>query len=270
MGRISPCAARHDQILTMLDQGLSNVQIAARLGLPHSKVQSYLQYRKIRQVRTRPLKVDEGRMRSLLADGRTQQQVAEAIGVSLSAIERRVRHLGLETARTGPRSGPDHREWLGGRRLAKHGYIDVYAPMHPRSRLSTGTVPEHRLMMEVLVGRYLMPQEVVNHRDNHPRHNWPANLELFATNADHLRAELTGRAKATPRSSIPGAYGSNRTIRHCPDEHETLAQCPAGLRVRLAWYIESHRPTTEHRTLARRSLRQLGAWRDPFRMPSTE
>lgn len=270
MGRTSPCAARLPEILAMRARDLDIQAIADALGLTYGTVQAYCVRRGIHFRRDRPRKVDEARLAALVAEGQTQAQIAATLGVSHTAIERRVAKRGLATGRTGPRSGAGHRDWRGGRRLDKHGYVLIYAPMHHQANAGTGTVAEHRLLMEVVLGRPLASEEVVHHRDNHPDHNWPENLVVFASNAAHLRAELTGRRKATPRSSIPGAYRSHPRTGPCPGADETLARCSSETRHRLAWYIESFRPTTALRMLPRRVLRRSGAWRDPFRPASTD
>lgn len=261
----------HDQIVSRVQAGDAIVHIADDLKLPRSGLKNYLRRRAIHSQRPRnaPKLIDEARLRELIAAGHTHTQVGKSLGVSKSAIERRCGKLGLQTCRTGPRSGHGSPEWNGGRRLQKYGYIGIYVPLHPHANRSSHIVLEHRLVMEVLLGRYLEPLEVVHHKDDRPYHNWPNNLELFASNADHLRHELSHREKPTPRSSIPGAYGSNQTIDRCPDEHETLALCPSEIRLKLALHIESHRTTSEHRTLSRRQLRGQGAWRPAFQWPST-
>lgn len=262
----------HDQIVSRVQTGEAIVHIADDLKLPRPGLTNYLQRRGIssRRPRNAPKLIDEARLRELIAAGHTHPQVAKALGVSKSAIERRCGKLGLQTCRTGPRSGLGSPEWNGGRRLQKYGYVGIYVPLHPYSNKSSHLVPEHRLVMEVVLGRYLEPSEVVHHIDGHPRHNWPENLEVFASNADHLRHELTGQPQATRRSSIPGAYGSSQTIDRCPDEHETLALCPSETRQKLAWHIESHRTTSAHQTQSRRQLRRQGAWRPAFQWPSME
>ena len=271
MGKISKCLDHHEHIVASVQTGEAIVSIGKRLGLSVPALSNYLARRGIYSQRPKntPKKIDGDRLREMLAAGRTHEQIAEALGVHFSSIQKRCGKLGLETARTGPRSGLDHPEWNGGRRLDKHGYVMVHVPMHPQTRTSTKTVVEHRLVMEVHLGRYLDPKEVVHHKDDHPRHNWPDNLEVFASNADHLRHELTGLPQATRRSSIPGAYKSSQRLDRCPDEDETLALCPSEIRQRLAWYIESHRPTNEHRSLSLRTLLRSGAWRLPFQWPST-
>lgn len=244
------------------------IQIADRLALGRQMLHAYCLRRNIRFPKgVQRRKATNGQIQSLAEQGLTHRQIAEALGVTESAIERRCRSMGLRTGRTGPRSGAGHPEWGGGRHLDKHGYILIWAPFHPRAR-TNGCVLEHILLQEVVLGRYLGTEEVVHHKDSHPYHNWPENLAVYASNADHLIDELTGQPKASPRRSIPGAYGCNQRIDRCPGEDETLAQCPAEIRRRLAWYIESHRPTTEHRTLARREFLRTGAWRDAFRPES--
>lgn len=270
MGKTSRCEPLLLEILSRKAQGHRLNQIARDLGVRYGMLVPFCTRRGIRFPKNLPLKVDESRLRVLLAEGQTHEQIATALGVHHSAIERRAARLGLQTARTGPRSGKGHRAWIDGRRIGKYGYVLVYAPLHPKANATTATVPEHRLVHEVVLGRYLTREEVVHHRDDHPWHNWPRNLRLFATNADHLHHELTARVKATPRSSIDGAYGNSRKIGRCPGIDETLAQCSLEIRRRLIWYIESHHPTTVHQSLPRRSFLRSGAWRDPFQAGSTE
>ena len=270
MGRRSPCAAHWPEIQLWLRQGLTRRQIAECLTLSYHTVQAFLQRRHVPGVpKGTALKIDDTRLRELRAQGWTHARIAHALGVHETAIDRRCQRLGLPTARTGPRSGAGHPHWRDGRALDKHGYVKIWAPLHPLARLG-GYVLEHRLVMEVVLGRYLTAREVPHHRDNHPWHNWPANLTLHPTNASHLRAELTGRVQATPRASIPGAYGNSQKMPQCPDTRETLAQCPSEIQTRLADYIVSHRPTTAQESLPLRVIRRSGAWRDPFPAASTD
>jgi hypothetical protein len=271
MGRISPCEALLPRILDLTAQNRTRRQMVEELGLSHRALEAFLKRRNIRGTpKTAPHKVDEARMRTLLAEGRTQREIAALLGVSESAIERRVKRLGLQgTARTGPRQGAGHRDWKGGRVVEKHGYIALWMPLHPQAD-SCGRYAEHRAVVEVMRGSILDASEVVHHKDDHPFHNWPSNLEVFASNADHLRSELTGRVKATRRPSIAGAYRSSRKLARCPGEDETLARCSVRIRRKLAWYIESFRPTSEQRNQPRRAFLRSGARRDPFRESSTE
>ena len=199
----------------------------------------------------------------------TQSKAANILGASVSAVERCCKRMQLKTSRTGPRGGAEHPNWIDGRTLDKHGYIEVYAPLHPLAKKQSGRVYEHRLVSEVDLGRYLTSVEVIDHIDNHPRHNWPDNLQVYACNADHLRATLTGREKCSPRSSIPGAYGCSQKIHQCPTQLETLGKCSLEIRQSLTYYIESHHPTTEHSSFSKKELLRQGAHRDPFGYKST-
>lgn len=265
----NPYAEVLSQVLTRRSAGETLSAICRDLGLPYRRLQSWLRDHGHYRPRARTLLLAPEPLVALLDQGLSLRSCADRLGVSLRTIEKRVREWGLESNRAGGPIGAAHPEWREGRRRGKHGYVDVWAPLHPHARRGTTSVPEHRLVMEVVLGRLLGRREVVHHRDNHPHHNWPDNLQVFATNADHLRAELTARVKASPRSSIPGAYRSRRSTRRCPDSTETLAQCPAEIRARLDYYLASFRPTSAHRRQTARQYLRAGAWRDPFGWAST-
>jgi hypothetical protein len=120
-----------------------------------------------------------------------QHIAAERLGVSRAWVYRACARLGLATQRTGPRAGAGAPTWKGGKKILK-GYLWLWQPDHPRASKS-GYVAEHRLIAEGMLGRHLLRSEVVHHRDGDPMNNSPANLQVFDSNADHLRHELSGR-----------------------------------------------------------------------------
>ena len=77
------------------------------------------------------------------------------------------------------RSGPRNPKWRGGKRRDKDGYILLWAPTHPQNR--GGAVPEHRLVMEQRLGRFLTRQEVVHHKNEIKDDNRIENLLLLPT-----------------------------------------------------------------------------------------
>jgi hypothetical protein len=75
-----------------------------------------------------------------------------------------------------------------------------HRPDHPQCN-SNGYVREHRLVAESLLGRTLLQGEVVHHIDDDPANNSPENLQVFPSNADHLRETLKGK---TPQWTLAG------------------------------------------------------------------
>jgi len=62
----------------------------------------------------------------------------------------------------------------------KHGYVYVYSPEHPSVQGKPYRyVAEHRLVMEQVLGRYLLPGENVHHKNGIRNDNGPENLELW-------------------------------------------------------------------------------------------
>jgi hypothetical protein len=267
MGRISPLAQHEQALLEWNAQGVERQEMARRLGVTTATVQAYLQRRKVRPVLSGPGGcLDEARLRDLLEVQRlTQPEAAAILECHTGTVERAVRRLRLKTARTGPRSGVrHHHEWEGGRYLDDAGYVLVFAPMHPQATM-TAYVCEHRLLIEAVERRVLPPESVVHHLDNHPQHNWPSNLQMFASNADHLRQVPHRQFFANSRQSIPGVRRNNRTIGQCPIQLDTLAQCPSETILDYEWLVESYRPTIQHDHLARAELHRTGPWRSPYR-----
>lgn len=82
--------------------------------------------------------------------------------------------------------------WNGGRFIDQDGYALVKQLAHPATRLS-GYVLEHRLVMEAHIGRFLLPHEVVHHKNAIKSDNRIENLELLNGQAEHIKIERTGK-----------------------------------------------------------------------------
>ncbi len=88
----------------------------------------------------------------------------------------------LTTSITGSRNT----NWVGGRKFKRGsdgGHVLIYAPNHPNAKKSN--VPEHRLVLEENIGRYLLQEEIVHHIDMVPDSNGIDNLVLCANSAEH-------------------------------------------------------------------------------------
>jgi HNH endonuclease len=90
----------------------------------------------------------------------------------------------LACAANRDRSGPSNPNWKGdaARHRNQHGYIYGRRIGHPRGIRNDWYVLEHILVMEDILGRYLLPDEQVHHRNGRKDDNRPENLELWLRN----------------------------------------------------------------------------------------
>ena len=127
-----------------------------------------------------------------LCDGKmTSKEIAHALGDNAKYVQRTMKAFDLPRRSQGAQMGCENPSWKGGRSIDLDGYILTQCP-HNHSSRKSGLIYEHRLVVEQSLGRKLDPQEVVDHIDGLHLHNHPSNLRVFASNADHLRATLTG------------------------------------------------------------------------------
>jgi hypothetical protein len=74
--------------------------------------------------------------------------------------------------------GEQSPHWKGGRAMHQAGYVMVSVRDHPYAQKHHGYVPEHRLVMEQQLRRYLAPDETVHHINGQRDDNRPENLQL--------------------------------------------------------------------------------------------
>lgn len=154
-----------------------------------------------------------------LADGqRTSAEIAEIVGCNPKYVQNTLRVLNHERLPRGARRGELNPSYVDGRSVDRDGYAVVSAPPgHPHARRS-GTMFEHRLVMERELGRYLKPTEIVDHIDGLHLHNAPSNLRLFASNADHLRATISGQRPLWSEAGL----AKMRIAPHLRADHERV------------------------------------------------
>lgn len=168
-------------------------------------------------------------------DGKTQQWIADELQntldprVTAKLIYKVCKKHKIQCQRTGPRSGEGHPSWKGGRTINKDGYVEIYSPEHPYRRKHTPYVLEHRLVMEDHIGRYLKREEVVHHRDNDKQNNDISNLELFATNGEHLRQTLKGQCPKWSKDGIRRIKGGHPSRKAYRERLEILRNLSDGM-----------------------------------------
>ena len=132
-------------------------------------------------------------------------EIARAVGTTGIRVHQFLRENGETRKFPTSWKGPRCSQWHGGRHIDRDGYVLVYCPEHPFARGSSESkiyVREHRLIMEMHLGRYLMPHEVVHHKNKVKTDNRIENLELFESNADHLSKELKGKCPAWTKDGM--------------------------------------------------------------------
>jgi len=123
----------------------------------------------------------------LLANGiRSAREIAQILGMNRKAVEKQLAYHDLPRRARGSASQERNGQWRGGRVISLDGYAH-------RSIGGKCRKPEHRIVMEQKIGRPLLPGEVVDHIDSLHLNNDPSNLRLFASNADHIRATISGQ-----------------------------------------------------------------------------
>ena len=134
---------------------------------------------------------------SLYKKGISKNKICPMLNVSEKSVKK---YLALNGIGIRPRGfylgGKNNPSWKGGKTVDKSGYILVYSPNHPY-RDNHNYVREHRLVMEKIIGRYLLPEEVVHHINNVNDDNRPENLEVMTQSKHAKNHAKGGRDKAT-------------------------------------------------------------------------
>lgn len=84
------------------------------------------------------------------------------------------------------KSGKLNGNWKGGIINDGHGRVLVYAPNHPNPNAFGTHVYRYRLVMEKRLGRFLIPGEIVHHKNGNKSDDKIKNLQLM-TQSKHAR-----------------------------------------------------------------------------------
>jgi len=113
--------------------------------------------------------------------------------------------------------------WTGGK-ILHHGYYLIKFREHPRAD-NRGYVPEHVLIMEKKIGRFLLPNEIVHHINYNTQDNRIKNLQLL-TNSKHavLHREKELHDKLPIIQNIYNQYVSGKTVKKISEKNNLSLQ----------------------------------------------
>ena len=113
------------------------------------------------------LPLDIKKIVGMFNSGVKMQEIADTIGVSYVTVRRRLQAENIET-------DTFHKKY----KIKESGYILIMAHDHPRADIA-GYVPQHILVAEKTIGRYLKEDEVVHHKNRNKSDNTPSNLQVM-------------------------------------------------------------------------------------------
>jgi hypothetical protein len=140
-------------------------------------------------------------------------EIESATDVCHRVVRRVLKEAGfaLRPGPVAPLKGMDAPAWKGGRRIVRHGYVEVYCPEHPMAK-KNGYALEHRKVASDAAGRPLTEDEEVHHINGVKSDNTPENLLVVKSgkhqqlHADHRREvwELRKRIETLESQLNPG------------------------------------------------------------------
>lgn len=137
--------------------------------------------------------MDADELRRLYERAGSCAELARWLGKPVPTMRSQLVRAGIPTKPNGYRSpksvrhyGPEQHNWKGGTFMHGDGYVMEYAPNHPDAAKNKGYVLQHRLVVERSIGRYLLPTEVVHHRNEDKQDNRIENLEIV-TRSRHMK-----------------------------------------------------------------------------------
>jgi hypothetical protein len=118
--------------------------------------------------------------------GASTEELGVVAGVSAGTISTHLKRAGIELRKPGFQKGSKHHAWVGGRHIGEDGYVrvwlsadDLLVAMAQRHGSCTGGYAlEHRVVMAKKLGRLLLEDETVHHKDGDRKNNDPDNLQL--------------------------------------------------------------------------------------------
>jgi hypothetical protein len=144
--------------------------------------------------------MDSIQLQKLYDDGLSLSEIGILLNKTTASVFRLFKKYKLKTDQLRRKTGDKSPKWKGGR-IKRGGYIYIQMPNHPRAK-KDGYVPEHTLVMEKHIGRYLKKDEVAHHRNEIKSDNEIKNLRLM-TESKHKALHASINNKKRPKKIKP-------------------------------------------------------------------
>jgi phage antirepressor YoqD-like protein len=187
----NPCIAFRDRIQDMVTSFYTAKRIAKELQITERQVGRFLKAEGL-AVRTSACEKNRELVLKMAKENCSLKEIARTVGTNDRRVRQFLDREGVQRDYPTNYGGARHPNYRGGRIVTRRGYVYIRSPNHT-DKNHLGYVLEHRLVMEKMIGRRLLPTEVVHHKNGKKGDNRPENLELFSENGKHLAFELKGR-----------------------------------------------------------------------------
>lgn len=169
---------------------------------------------------------------------RPVKDIAREYGVTIQTIYARLKQLGITRSNSEAHKGL--RAWN-----KANGYIDRMG--YRVITVGGKQIREHRYIVEQVMGRTLLPGEVVHHINHDRSDNRAENLEIHKTHSEHMREHMT--PEESRRRGAKGLEAMKSLSLPC-----SVPNCPT-----LCRQVSKSKLCRKHRYMYRRNPKKLAA-----------
>lgn len=161
-------------------------KVAKHFGVSKKLILNYMNKYGIERNQRRRTESYREELEGLIAKGLNGEQIGDEMGISGTYVYMLAKEFGFQIVDN----------YHKGFRISHNGYRLIRIPGHSESD-KAGYVKEHRVIAEKMIGRRLLENEVVHHKNGDKLDNREENLEVMMK-ADHTSKHHTGKKWVGP------------------------------------------------------------------------